>query len=239
MLDLNSLAPPGSLFTLQAAYGVNDADQIVGSALVPMLDGVRQEGFLMSPILLTRLTVAPATVAGGLSAKGTVTLSFPAPPPGVVISLSNTNPAASVPLSVTVPPGHTTAGFTIPTLSAAGSITGVVSAALGSDLLTASLTVRPIGVKSLSISPNPVIGGVSAAGQVTLECAAPLGGILVALSSSHPGVAAPTASGVLIPAGSKTGSFAVNTVSVAAATHVKFTASANGLAKSTTLTVDP
>src|SRR5437588_337099 len=54
---------------------------------------------------LASLSVNPASVVGGTSSTGTVTLSAPAPSGGVVVTLSDNSAAVTVPASVTVPAG--------------------------------------------------------------------------------------------------------------------------------------
>jgi len=54
---------------------------------------------------------------GGNSATGTVTLSGPAPSGGFVVQLRSSSSRASVPSTVTVPAGATSARFTIQTRS--------------------------------------------------------------------------------------------------------------------------
>ena len=65
---------------------------------------------------LTGLSVSPTSVAGGGSATGTVTLGGPAPAGGVPVNLGSNQPgAASVPQTVTVAAGATSATFTVTT----------------------------------------------------------------------------------------------------------------------------
>jgi hypothetical protein len=63
------------------------------------------------------ITLSPATVTNGASSVGTVTLTTPAPAAGAVVQLANsgdsTNVDADLPPVVIVPPGATTAAFTI------------------------------------------------------------------------------------------------------------------------------
>jgi hypothetical protein len=56
-----------------------------------------------APAALNALAVSPATVIGGQSATGTLTLSAAAPTGGAAVGLASANPAATVPNSVTVP----------------------------------------------------------------------------------------------------------------------------------------
>ncbi len=62
---------------------------------------------------LTAVTVSPASVKGGISAAGKVTLSSPAPQQGIVVTLADNSTITGVPSSVTVPAGKTSATFTV------------------------------------------------------------------------------------------------------------------------------
>jgi acetyl esterase/lipase len=190
--------------------------------------------------VLSGLTLTPATVVGGCATStGKVTLTGKAPTGGFVITLANSNPAAAVPASVAVPAGASSATFPIPTTTVAATQSGAVSASFGGGTKSATLTVRPVGLLSLALSPNPVVGPGSVTGTVTLECAAPPGGITVTLSSTATAVARPDAPSLTIPAGSSTGTFPVSTADVSAVSTATIKATANGTNKSVLLTVQP
>ena len=90
---------------------------------------------------LSAFSVSPTSVVGGASATGTVTLASAAPAGGTAVSLGSNQPgAASVPASVTVAAGATSANFTITTFPSAGT-TVQLSATLGSTTLFAALGV--------------------------------------------------------------------------------------------------
>ena len=188
---------------------------------------------------LSALTLAPATFPGGCkTSTGKVTLTGPAPAGGVVVALSDTNPAASMPASVTVPAGATTAKFTITGVVVTSNQTGTVIASSGGVSKSAVLTVRPIGVASVSISPNPVVGPGSATGTVTLECPAAPGNITVTLTSSNPAVANVVPS-IRVPAGATSASFHVSTADVSVVSYANIRATANGVWKAVRLQVNP
>src|SRR3989441_5867008 len=67
-------------------------------------------------VTLLSLTVNPSSVTGGSSSTATVTLSGPAPSGGALVSLSSNNTSvATVPPSVAVPDGGTSATFPVST----------------------------------------------------------------------------------------------------------------------------
>jgi len=103
-----------------------------------------------SPPALSALTVNSASVAGGGSAQGMVTLSA-APASATTVSLSSTNAAATVPASVTVVAGATTATFTV-TTTAVAATTGVsISASAGGVTMTAALSVTADAGDSVAV----------------------------------------------------------------------------------------
>lgn len=190
--------------------------------------------------VLSGLTLTPATVAGGCgTSTGRVTLSGKAPAGGLAVALSNGNPAAAVPANVTVPAGASSATFPIPTTTVTATQSGTVTASLSGATRSASLTVRPIGLLSLALTPNPVAGRGSVSGTVTLECDAPAGGIAVALSSTATAIARPDVPGLTIPAGGRTATFPVSTADVSAVSTATIRATAGGTSKSVLLTVQP
>lgn len=95
------------------------------------------------PVTLSTLTLNPASVTGGNSSQGTVTLSGAAPSGGVSVALSDNSAAANVPASVNVPAGATSATFTVTTSLVTTSTAVTVSASLGGVTRTATLTLNP------------------------------------------------------------------------------------------------
>ncbi|HEX8652250.1 MAG TPA: PQQ-dependent sugar dehydrogenase [Pyrinomonadaceae bacterium] len=187
---------------------------------------------------LSSIRLSASTVPGCKSLTGTVTLNTPAPAGGVVVTLSDNLAATRLPASVTVPAGAATRTFTITTIPVTSAQTGSVTAKLGATTRSAALKVRPIGVQSLALSPNPVVGPNPVTGTVTLECPAPASGINVTLSSSNPAVAAPATSSISIPAGATSKTFTIRTVDVPTSRTAIIKATANGITKSVTLTIN-
>src|SRR5882762_3651798 len=192
-------------------------------------------------VSLSSVSLNPTSVTGGNSSTGTVTLSGPAPAGGAQVVLASNNGAASVPSSVAVPAGATTATFVVSTSAVAASTTVAISAAYGGVTRSASLTVTPAPppaptLSSLTLNPTSVIGGVqSSTGTVTLSGPAPAGGAQVALSSNNGAASVP--SSVTVPAGATSATFPVNTSAVAASTTVTISAAYAGVTRSASLTV--
>ncbi|MCS7209999.1 MAG: S8 family serine peptidase [Fimbriimonadales bacterium] len=191
---------------------------------------------------LSSLSLNPSSVVGGNSSTGTVTLTAPAPTGGFVVNLSSSNTnVATVPSSVTVPAGATSATFTVSTRAVSSTTNVTITASAGGVSRQATLTVNPasssVTLQSLTISPTSVMGGRSATGTVTLSGPAPAGGVVVQLVSSNPSRAS-VPSSVTVPAGATSATFTIRTTSVFGnVTGVTITATYNGVSRSAVLTV--
>src|SRR5260221_6894868 len=92
-------------------------------------------------VSLSSLSLNPTSVTGGNSSTGTVTLSGAAPAGGAQVSLSSNNSAASVPSSLTVPAGATSATFPVRTTLVLVTTSANISASYSGTTRTATLTV--------------------------------------------------------------------------------------------------
>ena len=196
---------------------------------------------------LSSFTVNPGTVNAGTTATGTIAIPSPAPAGGVVVSLGSRIPAsASLPASVTVPQGATTASFPIATFAGfPNSTTSVLLEANTANTLiqsaitvvTGATTTATPSLFSLTLGSPSVVGGTSTVGTVALTAAAPSGGAVVSLSSTNSSVAA-TPSSVTVPAGASSASFTITTKAVSATTTVNISAAFGGGTLTTALTVN-
>ena len=184
--------------------------------------------------------ILEAAISGCQTSRtGRVLLEGPAPAGGTVVKITESHPGATFPASVTVPAGATSATFSYTVAASKGEpVTSSVTASAGFASISRDLTVDPPKASSLSVSPNPVKGGATATGTVILECAAPAGGMSVALLSTNPGAANPTAAKITVPAGSDRGTFSITTKPVTATKRVTFKATAGGATTTATLVVD-
>lgn len=92
-----------------------------------------------------------------------------------------------------------------------------------------------VGLSSLTLTPESVVGGAPSTGQVTLDGPAPAG-VVVTLTSSRPTVAAVPAS-VPVPQGATFATFPVTTFAVGANTTSRISGTYLGVTRSRTLTV--
>jgi trimeric autotransporter adhesin len=210
--NVTGVAVGTSTITAQASGYVNGAAAITAQGLT----------LVVPPNLL---------VAPGLSVGLLVRLSAPAPTGGVTVNLHSANSAiATVPASISVAGGATTAGV---------NVTGV---AIGNTTITTSATGYASGLTSVAVSaitldvaPSGTIAipqGVTQAYQVTLSAPAPAGGVAVNVSSNGPSTATVSPSSVTIAPGQAvaTGTVAVTGV---ASGSTSITLSSPGLASKT------
>ena len=95
-----------------------------------------------STVSLSSLTLNPTSVSGGSSSTGTVTLSSSAPSGGAVVTLSSSNTSvATVPSSVTVSAGKTSATFSVSTKTVSSNTSVAISGTYGGATKSATLTV--------------------------------------------------------------------------------------------------
>lgn len=189
---------------------------------------------------LSSLALSPNAVTVGTNSTGTVTLSTAAPSGGAAVTLTSGNTAvATVPASITVAAGATTANFTVTSQTVTTTATATITATLMGVAKTAVLTVKPLQLSTLSLNGASLIGGQTTTGTVTLTDKAPSSGaVFVNLSSSN-AAAASVQTQVGIASGTTSMTFTVTAHPVTAPTAVTITASYGGIAKTASLTVNP
>ena len=183
----------------------------------------------------TSLVLNPQFVVGPSPSTGTVTLGAPAPAGGTVVNLSSSKTSvATVPASVTVPEGATSANFSISTVPQKSNTFLSISTS-GGITQSNTLGVVPMlgGVSLISAS---VIGGGPVTAAVVLNNYAPAGGTTVALSSSKPS-ALPVPTSVTVPQGSYQSVFTLTTNPVSSNAGVTIEASLGGTITSTSIIV--
>ncbi len=193
------------------------------------------------------VTLSPQSVVGGAQDSiGTVTLKAPAIGTAAQrrVTLTSDNTAvATVPATVTVPVGATTATFTVQSLTVAATSSTGITAALNGGSASTGLSVTPLPVvTSITLDPVSVVGGsVSSTGTVTLSSPA-IGTSTqrrVLLASGN--TAAATVPGnVVVPVGATSATFTVTSKVVTAVATTDISATMNGTAAPpATLTVTP
>jgi len=188
---------------------------------------------------LSELALNRSVVAGCQNVIGTVRLTEPAPAGGLRVTLSDTLLSATVPVTLTLPQGVLSKNFIVSTKPVTASKSGKISASFAGTTLSQNLTVRRMGLSSLTLLPTSVASGHSSTGTAKLECKAGPGPVTVALSSSKPAIATPVATSIVVSAGLQSQPFDIMTTSALSKTSLSITGSANGISKSKTLWVTP
>ena len=242
ILSLSSSSPDAQVpSTVTVPAGTNSAtftittSSIVTSEIVTISASYNSKtvstGFgIGSSLSIHTISSAPSSVIGGSSSTGTVAVTAPAPPGGLVVSLTTNNAAVQVPTTVSIAAGDTTATFPIATLRVSTPQSLTLSATLGNKTVSSGFVVgASVSVHMVSISPGTVTGGTNAVGTVTLSAVAPDGGTVISLNSTQPCAQVPAT--VTIPAGSSSTTFAITTSAVTANTPLSVLATLNGQSK--------
>ncbi len=233
-LDPTSAATLGTYAWPVKSLVVSPDSSMVGFTTVNALV-VGANPLFLDPVLTLDMT--PATVQGGGTSTGTITLKQAAPPGGEVVNLSTDNRAATVPATVTVAAHATTATFPISTNPVSSDTAVNVTATDLAGPKSSTLTVKAATIASISLNPNSVGGGTSLIGTVTLTGSAGPNGATVTLVSSTKLASVPPA--VTISAGTTTQTFQVDTLPTAVSLSAVITASLGKSSQSATLAITP
>jgi hypothetical protein len=123
-------------------------------------------------VTLSRISLSAATVVGGDSVTGTATLTAAAPTGGASVLLA-AEKVSSVPATVLVPAGSTTASFTVFTRSVGGTEADTISGSYGGASASAVLSVTQptVAVASFGVTGTTESDTCSLTnGGRTLEC---------------------------------------------------------------------
>ena len=104
-------------------------------------------------VALASISLSASSVVGGNTVTGTVALSGAAPAGGAVVALSGGDPI-TVPASVSVPNGSTSATFTIFTRAVGGTIIATIAGSYGGVSASAALSVTrpPVATASFGVT---------------------------------------------------------------------------------------
>lgn len=167
---------------------------------------------------ITEFFVVDSPVIGGDSTQARIRVNAVAPAGGLTINVASNKPAvAQVPATVQIAAGGTLVSFPVTTSSVAVDQTVTLTASYSGQTRTAQFEVWAPTLLSLQLTPSAVIGGNSFTGKVTLDKVAPAGGITLQLSkdpSSTGSIYVQLPATVVVPAGSKVGTFTGNTLAV-------------------------
>ncbi len=210
--------------------GANVKDSKKGGAYVYRMEAA-------APVL-ANVSFPTLGIAGGKSVTGTVTLASAATST-LSVNLASNSGSLTVPASVMIPSGSTSATFTaMSSLVTSDTLVTVTTSGDGITSGSGQITVRTPRVSSVSFGSDAVTVGETAIGTVTLQSAAPAGGLLVTLANSDStGLDCPAT--VTVPGGQTKATFVVTGKSVASPTLVKVEGTPSFNEKSDTITVNP
>lgn len=196
-------------------------------------------GFAMPAALaqsISRISLSPASVVTGASTNGTITLAAAAPAGGVTVQLSSNSAIATVPATIAVPAGATTATFPVATSGATSTETPQIMATCDGDSRNVFLTVTATPVLiGMGVSPSSVSNAASSTGKVVLNGPAGPGGVAVALTSDSSFVVVPT--NVTVAAGAQQTTFPITTTTPAADGAATLSATAGDTTRTVKLAV--
>ncbi len=190
---------------------------------------------------LTGLSCSPTSLSIGGSSTCTATLNVPAPSGGATVALSSSTSALTVPASVTVASGASSASFTAIAGTIPASQTAVVTASLngGSQrefvALVSTTAASATSVSLLSCSPTSLNSGWVTNCIVTLSQAAGSAGVTVALSSSTTSLNVPAS--VTVAPGATSAAFIAYAGTITSDLTAVVTASYNGSSQTTSVSL--
>ena len=196
------------------------------------------------PGAISTFTVSPNPAIGGNIAQGKVVLTAAATSQTAVTLaiVSGGSAISSMPTAVHVAQGGTNVTFQIVTSAVASSTPVTLSATVAGDTQQASFTVLPSSVaatpRSVSFIANPLLGGNTTTGKVTVASAVSTATTVnLAVQSGASAVSSLPAT-VTVPANATGATFPITTANVATNTPVQITASTGTGSATGTLTVD-
>ena len=175
---------------------------------------------------LNTFTVSQASVTGGVSIQGNLSLT------GAAAGLSDVNLVSGSPAVLAVPPvvqiadGATSAlPFTITTTPVTSTVNVIITATRRSVTKTVSVTVAPVpALAALVAAPADLyLNAAPSTGTVTLNTPAPPGGLSVTLTSDTPHAASVPAT-ITVPVNATTATFPIVAGAAVADTAVTITA---------------
>ena len=135
------------------------------------MDGTRKAiSIRVIPPAVSTVAFAPGSVAGGQPVMATITLTAPAPSTGIVVGLSSSSTALTMPGKVTVPAGAKSIQVNGTTNTVPATVTATVSATPAATTATGSVTITasPPRIVSITAQPN-VVSNSNASVLVTFD----------------------------------------------------------------------
>ena len=202
-----------------------------GGTLVIGLSGTGTAAGTANTAALSLLSCALASMTRAGTDTCTVSLSAAASASGFAVSLASNHSAVTVPASVTVAAGATTASFTatVSAVNTGEAVTLTASANSVAKTFALQLNAGVPTLRALSCAVASMTGAGSDNCTVSLNAAAPTGGVTISLASNNSAVTVPAT--LTMPAGAKSVIFAAKITAVGAAQTARLTATAGGVSE--------
>ncbi len=254
-VDLSSTGPATTNATITIPAGQHSATTTVETSSVSTstpatLTAAYNSQEIEAPLnvvpgSIDSFAVSPNPVVGGNTAQGKVVLTSAATSstPVTLAIVSGGSAITSMPSLVHVATGGTYVTFQIDTKAVSASTSVTVSATVGSDTEQASFTVTPgstspAAPSAVTYSANPLLGGGSLTGKVTVASAVSVSTTVTLTVASGASAIASIPATVVVPAGQTSATFPITTASVSTGTAVQITASTSTGSASKILTVE-
>jgi hypothetical protein len=229
---------PGNIGWLQFQM---QAGQVVSSTPVTITATVNGAGatgqLTVLPPSLKSISISPNAVNGGAQPVATVLLNGVAPSGGAAVNFTSSSPAVLAPAVGTAPAGSVQVGVALPTTTVTATTTAIITATWNGISVQAPLTLTPQGQPaSITLSQSSIAGGTAA--FVTVTTAAPAtSDQIFQVNSSSPSITVP--SSLLMPAGTTSARFNIQTAAVTTLTQGSISVSGGGVTLSAALTLNP
>jgi hypothetical protein len=225
------------------ACSINALGQVAGTGYFysPTSPSGRYSSYLLTPFtpVIQRLAIPTDVVPGGRSYTGRVYLQCRSLIGGGTVKLSSSDPRIVVPETATIPDEGRSTAFAIQTAAVTTVVSGEITATFGDSSVTVPMTLRPIGMRSVSLKSPTTVGGTNTTATATLELPAAPADIIVQVETSHPHLVKPATDQLIIPAGARSRTIKLHTVAVTNPTAVTVRMTVNGISKEQQLTLTP
>jgi hypothetical protein len=160
---------------------------------------------------MSAIGITDNPVLAGSSTPAQVTINGPAPSGGQPVTLQSSDSTVTVPTGgVVVAAGQTTAGFSVGTTNGAATTATLTASIGGSNVSTNLSVVDHPSVASVTLDRQCFTSpDTFSTNRVTLDVAAPVNTVVALSSSASSALSVP--SSVMVPSGSKSAFFDVNT----------------------------
>jgi len=189
----------------------------------------------VDPPTIQAVAVNPSPTYGGTACTGIVSLSSPAGPGDLKVTLQSSLSTVVVPASVTVAANQTSVSFTVKTSAVSAQKLATITAKFNGGTETTTLTINPPTIVALTLNPASIKGGKSSIATLSVSSPAPAGGLKVSVASSQS--AATTPATVTVPAGKTSVTFTIKTKTVKSSTTASISATLGSVSKSAALTI--